>query len=228
MPCGLYGKLPAKRDFIALGISRGFLGTWEPWIQAALSASRMSLGQGWAEAFLRAPIWRFWLGADVASEPVIGALMPSVDGVGRYFPLTLIYRAGADWSLPPPEIEPFDGWFASAEAFLLSTLAEGGFDAVTAALAGLPKALPSSLPVPTAGVRRLRDGSLIGPVVGDRFPDAMAQLRPLAHASQHAGMTYWWTLGGEGFPAQAACCRRMPDPYFFAGLLTGRFDDLAA
>lgn len=229
MPCGLYGKLPAKRDFIALGVPRGFLNAWEPWIQGGLSASRMSLGQAWTDAFLRAPIWRFWLGADIATEPVVGAFMPSVDGIGRYFPLTLISRAGGPEGLPPPEIEPLDGWYTLAEAFLLSTLTEGaGFETLTAALADLPEALPSSLPPPTAGIGRLRGGALIGPATTDDFSGAMARLRPLAHAGLHAGMSYWWTAGGEGFPPQAVCCRRMPDPYVFAGLLTGRFDAFAA
>jgi len=30
MPCGLYGKLPAKRDFIALSVPGAFLRVFEP------------------------------------------------------------------------------------------------------------------------------------------------------------------------------------------------------
>ncbi len=63
MPCGLFGKLPAKRDFIAIAVPRAVLNAWEPWIQEGLSASRLALGDTWIEAYLRAPIWRFWLGA---------------------------------------------------------------------------------------------------------------------------------------------------------------------
>ncbi len=33
MQCNLYGKLPTKRDFIAMGAPRDFLNTWEPWLQ---------------------------------------------------------------------------------------------------------------------------------------------------------------------------------------------------
>ena len=34
MRCGLFGKLGAKRDFIALATPRSFLEAWEPWVQS--------------------------------------------------------------------------------------------------------------------------------------------------------------------------------------------------
>jgi len=89
MRCGLFGKIGAKRDFIAIATPRSFLEAWEPWVQAALSASRHQLGPGWQQAFLTAPVWRFWLGAAICGTTVAGAIMPSLDGVGRYYPLTL-------------------------------------------------------------------------------------------------------------------------------------------
>ncbi|XUJ35146.1 type VI secretion system-associated protein TagF [Bradyrhizobium japonicum] len=51
MRCGLFGKIGAKRDFIAIATPRSFLEAWEPWVQAALSASRHQLGPGWQQAF---------------------------------------------------------------------------------------------------------------------------------------------------------------------------------
>ena len=107
MPVGLFGKLPAKRDFVAFGASRRFLEAWEPWLQAGMATSKQSVGTGWTELYNRAPIWRFWLGADFCGEAMIGAFMPSVDGVGRSFPLTLFAGEG-DESLPPPELDAND------------------------------------------------------------------------------------------------------------------------
>src|SRR5687767_13437663 len=98
MAKGLYGKLHAKRDFVAIGVPRGFLTCWEPWLQGAMSASRDDLAQGWQDAFLTAPIWRFWLGSALCGSPVLGAIMPSVDGVGRCFPLTAVAHTVADGS----------------------------------------------------------------------------------------------------------------------------------
>src|ERR1700722_2970157 len=62
MPAGLYGKLPAKRDFVAANTPRRFLEVWEPWLQAGVATSKQVLGEGWSEAYLNAPIWRFWRG----------------------------------------------------------------------------------------------------------------------------------------------------------------------
>ena len=100
MPRSLYGKLPTKRDFIAAGVPREFLAVWEPWLQGSVSASRVTLGDRWQAAFLTAPIWRFWLGSDLCGVDVIGAFMPSLDGVGRYFPLTLIACADPGFERP--------------------------------------------------------------------------------------------------------------------------------
>ena len=68
MQCSLFGKLPARRDFIAIGAPREFLNAWEPWLQSAISSSRQELGKDWQAAFLAAPIWRFWLGADICDR----------------------------------------------------------------------------------------------------------------------------------------------------------------
>src|SRR6202166_4123372 len=111
----LFGKLGAKRDFIALATPRRFLETWEPWVQACMSASRHRLGDRWQNAFLTAPVWRFWLGADIAGTTVMGAIMPSVDGVGRYYPLTLLAVADPLYSIPPPDLDSQDQWFVQAE-----------------------------------------------------------------------------------------------------------------
>ena len=99
MRCGLYGKLPAKRDFVAISAPREFLAVWEPWLQGSISASRLALGNSWQAVFLRAPIWRFWLGAGLSGNTIAGAFMPSVDGVGRYFPLTAFAYAEGKWSI---------------------------------------------------------------------------------------------------------------------------------
>ena len=40
MRCGLFGKLIAKRDFIALFAPKTFLAVWEPWMQGSIAASR--------------------------------------------------------------------------------------------------------------------------------------------------------------------------------------------
>ncbi|MBB3902368.1 type VI secretion system protein ImpM [Methylobacterium brachythecii] len=212
-----------------MAIPGGFLKTWEPWLQGGIAASRLALGENWTAAFLHAPIWRFWLGADVAGTTSVGALMPSIDGVGRYFPLTLVAQGASGAELPPPEFEPFDGWFEGAEDLLLSALDEGAdFDGITGSLARLSEPMPSRLPSSRDGVTQLKSGALVSEAGSGDFAAAIDRLRAHSAESVHGGMSYWWTAGGDEFAPRVASCRRMPPPDFFTGLLTGRFDDLAA
>ena len=177
MRCGLFGKLGAKRDFIALATPRGFLEAWEPWVQASLSASRHQLGDRWQQAFLTAPVWRFWLGAEICGTTVAGAIMPSLDGMGRYYPLTLHAIADAGARLPPPDIDTQDDWFAMAESFLLSTLERDcHFEEVSAALDHL--AVPRTRSARCRYRNRFAWRRMAGMVSsGDGFSASLSKLR---------------------------------------------------
>ena len=39
-PPGLYGKLPARGDFVTRRLDRGFVEAWDDWLQQAILASR--------------------------------------------------------------------------------------------------------------------------------------------------------------------------------------------
>lgn len=223
MAFGLFGKLQAKRDFVAVATPRPFLTVWEPWIQQSISASRLDLRDGWQRAFLTAPIWRFWLGADLCGTTIAGALMPSMDGVGRYFPLTVIHCADDGRALPPPELDACDAWYSRLEDFLFGTLEEGrAFEATLAALEALPEPAPDD---PGAGsdLTLLPAGAAIRVGEGG-FSGAFAAARRAAHPSAYAASTFWWTAGGEGYGRLALSALRMPDPYLMTGMITGRFE----
>ena len=223
MAAGLFGKLPAKRDFIGSNAPRRFLAAWEPWLQAGVATSKQMLGAGWAEAYNRAPIWRFWLGADFCGEPMIGAFMPSVDGVGRPFPLT-IFAGEGDASLPPPDFEPNDAWCEAAEAILLSALEpETTLEQVAERVAALP--LPTLEPRArtAAGLRELAQGGVLASNVDGSASSAFAALRRFGHRQAFASQTCWWTIGGEGFPPLALAEAGLPPAIRFADMLTGAF-----
>src|SRR5215207_605767 len=86
---GFCGKLPARGDFVAVGLPRRFVEPWHDWMQRALAASRDRLGDDWVAAWNEAPIWRFALSAGICGpEAAVGLWMPSVDRIGRHFTLT--------------------------------------------------------------------------------------------------------------------------------------------
>lgn len=225
MGCGLFGKLPDKRDFIAVNAPTAFLSVYEPWLQGGLTASRLELGGKWQDAFLNAPIWRFWLGAAYCGSSVAGAFMPSVDGIGRYFPLTVFALAGQGGAIPSPELDPQDAWFAQAEDFLLQALEpDATYESVTQRLAQLPRPNDEIRATPPDDMVRLSDGTIVSALRSSSFPERLTALRLEDHARSYAHSAYLWTIGGEHFEPLALVGQALPNPYLFSGLLTGRFD----
>ena len=222
MPCGLYGKLPSKRDFVAIATPRGFLEAWEPWLQGSVTSSRMQLAADWQAAFLQAPVWRFWLGASIFGMSTAGCFVASVDGVGRFFPLTLIGFVEDGPSIPPPELDPLDGWFAEAEEILLSARTrEVTFDTVAAAVAAAPE--PRAVSESAPRLNRLAKGVVSGRAEGS-IQTFFGEIRIAEYGAVYAGSTFWWTMGKDGRVAHAIAARGLPDPGLFAGMLSGRFD----
>jgi type VI secretion system protein ImpM len=81
---GVYGKLPARGDFVSRRMGRSFVDAWDDWLQQAIPASQLALGDRWLDFYLTSPIWRFALGAGCCGpNTVVGVMMPSVDKVGR-------------------------------------------------------------------------------------------------------------------------------------------------
>ena len=85
---GFYGKLPARGDFVRMGLPRDFTDPWDAWLQSVMTGSRALMGEAWLPAFLEAPVWRFSLPAGMCGhQAALGLMLPSVDQAGRYFPL---------------------------------------------------------------------------------------------------------------------------------------------
>ena len=203
MAVGIFGKLPAKRDFVQNGMPPELMEVLDPWLQAAVAQSRNDMGKEWLEAYLAAPIWRFWLGRRIAGRTVRGALMPSVDGVGRYFPLCL---AGAfDDPVAPPDLDPHDEWFEELEGHMLETLTdEGNYEALVAGAASVnPPEAPLAL-VPEGNLRAL-----------------FAHLRHENADMLYGDLSYWWVPPGPGGLAPRAMLRRgLPSPVEYASMIT--------
>ena len=58
---------------------------------------------------------------------------------------------------------------------------------------------------------------------GRPLPELFAALRVADHADVYASATFWWTIGGEGYQPLAMSGRRLPDPFQFTEMLTGKF-----
>jgi type VI secretion system protein ImpM len=119
---GFCGKLPARGDFVAIGLPRHFVERWHDWMQRMLAASRDALAEDWLAAWNEAPIWRFALSPGICGpDAMLGLWMPSVDRVGRHFPLTLA-AAAADTDVTAL-LKEGGGFLDVAEAAGLDVLA---------------------------------------------------------------------------------------------------------
>jgi type VI secretion system protein ImpM len=222
---GLFGKLPAKRDFVAANAPRRFLEVWEPWLQAGVATSKQILGPKWAGAYNRAPIWRYWLGADFCGEATIGVFMPSVDGVGRSFPLSLFAGEGES-SLLPPELESNDAWFEAAEAILLDALDSAAtLEDIADRAASMPEPALQARATEVGGLRELPDGGIVIRGVDRQISLAFLAARRFGHRRAFASQSFWWTIGGEGFPPVALSYVGLPPADRFVEMLTGAFGE---
>jgi type VI secretion system protein ImpM len=115
--CGLFGKLPAHGDFIRRGLPGAFLDPWDAWLSAAMlamEAETLTAGDDWPLVWASAPALRFHLPPGACGPlAAAGVLLPSMDSVGRRFPLTLAAVAAAT---PAATLDPESDWYAALEA----------------------------------------------------------------------------------------------------------------
>jgi type VI secretion system protein ImpM len=227
---GFYGKLPCRGDFLQRRAPQDFVDAWDAWLQESLHTLRTRLEEQWLNIYLTGPVWRFALAAGVCGAGTyIGILVPSVDRVGRYFPLTVVAR-----------LEPEDcllavacasrGWFEAAEHLVLDALdAEAlDFDTFDEQIALLRERLDTASAAEAAQALRLLENA---PPQGGRWQMPLASAASLqnvvnAYAQREVGrllapLAIWWTEGSNTLAASWLCSRGLPEPAGFVGMLTG-------
>lgn len=128
MKAGFYGKLPAYGDFIFRNLNTAFINPWDEWLQHFISGSREQIGEDWLNIYLTSPIWRFVLSPGVIDNNMwAGLMMPSVDRVGRYFPISIVKPFVSNISPVNFMLNQHD-WFNQLEGHCLTAL-DGSMDA---------------------------------------------------------------------------------------------------
>lgn len=219
---GFFGKLPGRGDFISRHLPKSFVNPWDDWLQAALAHSRHQLGESWREYYCTSPIWRFAIGPGLCGPATYtGILIPSMDRVGRYYPLVIAAALAPDWplfTLPTSSEE----WFDQAESLALAALERDEldlehFDRQVAAL-GMPATSDSLAPYSAHGDTWYCP--LPQPLESTGIPSLLASelLRrtfPLP--------SLWWTEGSERITRCLLICKGLPPIDGFAALLVGNW-----
>lgn len=208
---GWFGKLPGHGDFVGRRLPPAMRDPFDAWLQRAILASRAALGASWQPLWLSSPLWRFVLAPGLCGPQAwSGVMTPSMDRVGRCFPLVLAAPSSAAPALADC-LGRHEHWFVRLEEIALAALDEGasvdGIDAALLALGGLPLAPPSGSLSPSAGLARCVGLDGVG--------------LPALAFEDMAGDSAWWGLGSEQVAPCLARCRGLPPAAGFAALLDG-------
>lgn len=219
---GYFGKLPGFGDFVTRRLPRSFVEPWDNWLQQSVLGARERLGVSWLETYLTSPIWRFAVTPGLCGPSGwTGLVMPSVDSVGRHFPLTIACELPVDTGLLPLLCE--EAWFERLEDLALSTLDEPfDLDLFDAALQALTLQ-PSGNPVVRAMTGVQSEGAswcFELPSVASLRPSMPAILESLL-GTQLERHSFWWTSGSAKVkPCFLTCCGLPPaatSPAFLDG-----------
>lgn len=220
-PAGWYGKLPALGDFSARRLPPEFVARCDDWLSRGIQASRAQLGERWLHTYLTAPIWRFaWSPGLAGTNWWVGVLMPSVDNVGRYFPL-IVAQPCAHAPLHDGPHTALDAWLDHLSATAMATLQPGAsvetFESQLAAAPHWDAGLPDAGPV----LRRLigRDRyEAHQPVPLGPWLRGLAR-QSLLHSLQ--GHSLWWQAQNAQGGSSISVAPGLPGADQFVELLQG-------
>jgi type VI secretion system protein ImpM len=195
---GAFGKIPARGDFVTIGLPHQTVKAWDRFISAALAAAKAALAGSWSDIWLEAPVWRFALPATMCGQsPLLGLWMPSIDKAGRHFPLMI--AATCPGATPEQMARHGTAWLDAAEDAGRAAIAE---DLTPDQLTALIPPPPDLTVAPETGLRAALPCDL--------------QPRP--------GAGLWSTDGGPHVPAQALVLSTLPDNATFLAMLDAARD----
>ncbi|HYR24753.1 MAG TPA: type VI secretion system-associated protein TagF [Aquabacterium sp.] len=200
-----YGKLPSVGDFASRRWPEALVEPWDRWLADELGMLQHTLGEGWLQGYLDSPTWRFVLSATTLgshqTRALAGVLMPSVDKVGRYFPLAI----AAELDRMPgkaEEVESLMAWLHALDDLAADALQDDwGIDELERQLAScLPPGWPPSATSLHDALRPVLSGHarfMALPMAESR----QALIGSLGHgllncvlspASPEQALTWWW------------------------------------
>ncbi len=220
---GLYGKLPAYGDFINRNLKSTFINSWDEWLQHFISGSQETLGEDWLNIYLTSPIWRFVLSPGVIDEYMwAGIMMPSVDRVGRYFPISLVQPFDAKIN-PVKFILKQKKWFDDLEEPCLSAL-NGVIDAdALIEVISKVKIAPSESYQPTINLGEK------GPMIFGSNPDdeemqsTLPYMLNAALSSNLSSYSLWQTAGSQLVRPLLFSSQGLPPIAGLASMLDGKW-----
>lgn len=222
---GYFGKLPGAGDFVRRRLPPEFIDRWDRCFEAALYASRGVFGQNWRAGWRASPLWRFALPPGVCGATAwVGLMGPSIDRVGRGFPMALAAPL-RDSDAVMRVLREGARWFAAVQCVYLEAQADDGMDAATFEA----RVLALREPLHELSHASETDAQEINWALGDAW--RVPWLRTSGHellrrwnACMAAGDgCLWWTHGGARVPPTMLLTRGLPEPAAYAGFLDASY-----
>ena len=223
---GFYGKVTSLGDFVTRRLPDNFVQGWDEWLQYGIAASREQMQRTWLETYLTSPIWRFALAPGIFGEVAwAGVLMPSVDRVGRHFPLTLAGGVAGECRIYE-WLNNAKSWYENLEDLALSSLDEGfQLERMEQALQATP-GIQQMLVIgrPAGSLREGRDAAVAYSWQDfSQMEAALPSLFPeIAHMALQ-GHSFWWTEGSQQVLPSLLVCRGLPSAAQYCAMLDGRW-----
>ncbi len=223
---GWHGKLPSLGDFAARRLDSDFIEPWDGWLAGGLQALRDAAPEAWLAAYLGSPSWRFVLMPGVlpgtaGRQGWAGVLMPSVDRVGRYFPLTLVLPLGSG----PATTQQMSGlwpWLGRLDELARDALYEDWtaeqLEAQLAQMALPELGAPGAARSPPAAAERAGALAEVAPGTAADPAAWIGAAAQSAWAAQAVGCAYWHACPDAG-PSRLLVSRGLPAAAAMAQLL---------
>ena len=214
---GIFGKLPAHGDFVQRDLPGCFVTPWDEWLQRAVHGARELMGENWLDYYLTSPIWRFAFSPGVVDGQCwAGVLVPSVDSVGRYFPLTLA-------SPQPASTNAFalmsnkNEWFQALSDLSIDALQNALLvDQLLERFPEMAPLLESDYPLPVASTDEQGLMTVSGGTgIEDSYPLLMEKMLKQSASSY----SLWWCAGSQQLSATTMLCPGLPDPSTYCSML---------
>ncbi|MCH8507063.1 MAG: type VI secretion system-associated protein TagF [Ectothiorhodospiraceae bacterium] len=193
-------------------------------MQSAVAVSREQLADDWTEYYMTSPIWRFALAPGVCGGPgAMGLMIPSVDEVGRCYPLTLAHPG--EYPVWAAHLRG-DAWYEEAEHVLLNALRDGmSFSGFMEGLERLAMPGPEPLPVfrTELGAALEQQGWMVDAQLGRSRTETALGLLDRVYRRLLGGYSLWWTKGSDHVPACLLVTPGLPGAGQYAAMLDGNW-----
>ncbi|MFV8783885.1 type VI secretion system-associated protein TagF [Microbulbifer sp. SA54] len=210
---GIFGKLPGHGDFVQRDLPTSFINPWDGWLQRAVHGSRELVGERWLDYYLTSPIWRFALSPGVLNEQTwAGILVPSVDSVGRYFPVTMAVPVATGSN-------PFEIQVAAEQWYKL--LSELAVEALQHALLvdQLVDRFPEFPVVLPQGFAAEQEDGLMSCTAKGTISASFPTLLDNFYRRNSSSYSLWWCAGSQHLAATTMLSPGMPDPVNYCSML---------